>query len=97
MPDTTTLAAWSPGSRRQRQRSPRSGSSSIGRLTTVPALGAAVARLSAELADMCLDRTSLLAAMRATLEADADGEADPLVYLRDELTDRETQRGQEEC
>ncbi len=34
---------------------------------------------------MRLDRASLLAAMRAAIEADADGEADPLAYLRDEL------------
>ena len=58
-------------------------------LADVPALGASVARLSAELAGARLDRASLLAAIRATLAADADGEADPLAYLRDELADRE--------
>jgi hypothetical protein len=32
-----------------------------------------------------LDRANLLAAIRATLAADAEGEPDPLGYLRDEL------------
>jgi hypothetical protein len=58
-------------------------------LDDVPALGAIVARLTAELAGTRLDGASLLAAIRATLDADADGEADPLAYLRDELADRE--------
>jgi hypothetical protein len=42
-------------------------------------------RLQAELAATRLDRANLLAAMRATLAAQRDGEADPLSYLRDEL------------
>jgi hypothetical protein len=68
----------------------------VGRaLDDVPALGAAVARLSAELADTRLDRASLLAAIRAALQADVDGEVDPLAYLRDELEDREARRGPE--
>jgi hypothetical protein len=46
-----------------------------------------VARLTAELAATRLDRANLLAAIRATLAASADGEADPLAYLRDELSD----------
>jgi hypothetical protein len=62
-------------------------------LDDVPALGAIVARLTAELAGARLDRASLLAAIRATLNADADGEADPLAYLRDELADREARHG----
>ena len=64
-------------------------------LDDVPALGAIVARLSAELAGTRLDRASLLAAMHATLKAHADGEADPLAYLRDELADQEDRHGQE--
>jgi hypothetical protein len=48
-------------------------------------LAAEVARLSAELSATRLDRANLLAAMRATLAAQRDGEADPLSYLRDEL------------
>jgi hypothetical protein len=48
-------------------------------------LASEVARLSAELRAARLDRANLLAAMRATLAAQADGEADPLSYLRDEL------------
>ena len=47
------------------------------------------ARLSAELAATRMDRANLLAAMRATIAAHADGEADPLYYLRDELNARQ--------
>jgi hypothetical protein len=56
-------------------------------LDDVPALGAIVARLTAELAGARLDRANLIAAMRAALAADADGESDPLGYLRDELAE----------
>jgi hypothetical protein len=59
-------------------------------LNDVPALGAIVARLSAELADTRLDRANLLAGMRAALGAHDDGEADPFAYLRDELAGRES-------
>ena len=48
-------------------------------------LSAQVSRLSAELDRARLDRANLRAAMRATLAAHADGEPDPLWYLRDEL------------
>ena len=48
-------------------------------------LVAEITRLSAELERTRLDRANLLAAMRAALAAHADGEADPLWYLRDEL------------
>jgi hypothetical protein len=48
-------------------------------------LSAEITRLCAELQATRLDRANLLAAMRATLAAQADGEADPLSYLRDEL------------
>ena len=51
----------------------------------VARLSAQVARLSAELDRVRLDRANLRAAMRATLAAHADGEPDPLWYLRDEL------------
>ena len=54
-------------------------------LADCDALAADVARLAAELADARMDRANLLAAMRATIAAHADGEADPLYYLRDEL------------
>jgi hypothetical protein len=47
-----------------------------------------------QLGRMRLDRASLLAAMRATIKADADGEADPLAYLRDELADQEDRHDQ---
>ena len=48
-------------------------------------LAAEVARLSAELRSVRLDRANMLAAIRAALAAHSDGEADPLSYLRDEL------------
>ena len=51
-------------------------------------LSAEIARLTAELSAARLDRANLLAAIRATLAAHADGEADPLSYLRDELDAR---------
>lgn len=49
------------------------------------ALSAEITRLSAEVEHARLDRANLLAATRAALAAHADGEADPLWYLRDEL------------
>ena len=54
-------------------------------LNDTTALSAEITRLSAELAATRLDRANLLAAMRAALTADADGEPDPMGYLRDEL------------
>jgi hypothetical protein len=56
-------------------------------LDDVPGLGAIIARLAAELAGVRMDRANLQAAMRAALAAHADGEADPLSYLRDELAE----------
>jgi hypothetical protein len=58
-------------------------------LADVPAMGAVIGRLAGELADTRMDRANLLAAMRATLAAHADGEPDPLYYLRDELDARQ--------
>lgn len=58
-------------------------------LTDNLTLCAEVTRLTAELAAARLDRANLLAAMRATIAAHADGEADPLSYLRDELDARQ--------
>ena len=54
-------------------------------LADVPALVAELRRVRAELEAVRLDRANLLAAIRATLAADADGESGPLGYLRDEL------------
>jgi hypothetical protein len=48
-------------------------------------LAAEVARLSAELAAARLGRANALAAMRAAIGAQRDGETDPLSYLGDEL------------
>jgi hypothetical protein len=59
-------------------------------LTDNLTLSAELTRLSAELSATRLDRANLLAAARATLAAHADGEDDPLYYLRDELHARRT-------
>src|ERR1039457_1637893 len=48
-----------------------------GALNDSAVLSAEITRLSAELHDTRLDRANLLAAMRATLAAHADGEPDP--------------------
>jgi predicted DNA-binding ribbon-helix-helix protein len=58
-------------------------------LTDNLTLSAEVSRLSAELAATRLDTANLLAAVRATIAAYADGEPDPLYYLRDELDARQ--------
>jgi hypothetical protein len=58
-------------------------------LTDNLALSAEVTRLNAELAATRLDMANLLAAVRAALAAYADGEADHLWYLRDELNARQ--------
>jgi predicted DNA-binding ribbon-helix-helix protein len=52
-------------------------------------LSAELARLTADLAATRMDRANLLAAIRAALAAHADGEADPLSYLRDEMDARQ--------
>ena len=54
-------------------------------LADLPAVLAAFGRARAELEAVRLDRANLLAAIRAALAADAEGEHDPLGYLRDEL------------
>ena len=54
-------------------------------LADLPIVLADLGRARAELKAVRLDRANLLAAIRATLDADADGEPDPLGYLRDEL------------
>jgi hypothetical protein len=54
-------------------------------LNDTVALSVEITGLSAEVENARLDRANLLAAMRAALAAHADGEADPMWYLRDEL------------
>ena len=49
-------------------------------------LATEVARLAAELAAARLGHANALAAMRATIGAQRDGEPDPLYYIRDELS-----------
>ena len=59
-------------------------------LNDTAALSAEITRISAELQRTRLDRANLLAAMRAALAAYADGEPDPMWYLRDALDAPET-------
>ena len=54
-------------------------------LADLPAVFAELGRVRAELEAVRLDRANLLAAIRATVAADAEGESDPLGYLREEL------------
>jgi hypothetical protein len=54
-------------------------------LADLPAVLAELGGARAELEAVRLDRANLLAAIRATLAADAEGEPDPLGYLREEL------------
>jgi hypothetical protein len=54
-------------------------------LADLPAVLADLGRTRTELEAVRLDRANLLAAIRATLAADAESESDPLGYLRDEL------------
>jgi hypothetical protein len=54
-------------------------------LADLPAVVAELGRARAELEAVRLDRANLLAAIRATLAADAEGERNPLGYLCDEL------------
>lgn len=58
-------------------------------LHDTPVLVTEVTTLSAELKEARLDRANLLAAVRATLAAQSEGEADPLWYIRDELAARD--------
>jgi hypothetical protein len=55
-------------------------------LDTILFLSAEITRLRRRLATSLNDFNNLLAAAKATLSANADGEEDPLFYLRDELT-----------
>jgi hypothetical protein len=55
-------------------------------LTDARDLATEVTRLSAELAAARLWHANALAAMRATIGAQRDGEPDPLYYIRDELS-----------
>jgi hypothetical protein len=54
-------------------------------LRMIPALCAEIGRLRDLLARALTDLQNLVAAARATLGAQREGEADPLYYLRDEL------------
>ena len=54
-------------------------------LADLPAVLAELGRTRAELEGVRLDRANLLATIRAALAADAEGEPEPLGYLRDEI------------
>ena len=54
-------------------------------LADLPVALADLGRARAELEPVRLDRANLLAAIRAALAANAEGEPDPIGYLRDEL------------
>jgi hypothetical protein len=58
-------------------------------LADLPAVLADLHRARAELEAVRLDRANLLAAIRASLAADVEGEPDLLGYLRDELNSTE--------
>ena len=60
-------------------------------LADLPAVLADAQRSKTELEEVRLDRANLLAAIRAALSADAEGEPDPLGYLREELDSTATQ------
>ncbi|MER6828960.1 hypothetical protein ABT352_23475 [Streptosporangium sp. NPDC000563] len=57
-------------------------------------LAAQITHLRADLARTRRRHADLTAAVRATLAAHHDGEADPLFYLRDELTAQHPDRGE---
>jgi ABC-type transporter Mla subunit MlaD len=66
-----------------------SAASAMGKLAraldTIPPLSAEIGRLRVRLARTLTDLHNLVAAGRAALGANSDGEPDPLYYLRDEL------------
>jgi len=55
-------------------------------IADIPVMLAEIHRLYALLSRARWDFADMLAAARATLDADRDGEADPLSYLRDEVS-----------
>jgi hypothetical protein len=58
--------------------------------TETQSLSAEITRLKAALAASRLLSANRLAAIRAALGAAADGESDPLAYLRDQFADEQT-------
>jgi hypothetical protein len=62
-------------------------------LADLPAVLADLGQARADLEAVRLDRANLLAAIRATLAADAEDEPDPLGYLRDELASTDAPAG----
>jgi hypothetical protein len=62
-------------------------------LADLPVVLADLGRAKTELEAVRLDRANLLAAIRATIWADAEGEPDPLGYLRDELNSTDAPAG----
>jgi hypothetical protein len=66
-------------------RRTRAGHATVDALADIPPLCDEIERLGAVLACSRRRHQDLTAAARATLAADAEGEPDPLYYLRDEL------------
>ncbi|MEV4535386.1 hypothetical protein AB0J82_16300 [Asanoa sp. NPDC049518] len=56
-------------------------------IADIPVLLAELDRLASLLSRARWDFADLLAAARATLDADKDGDADPLAYLRDQVAE----------
>jgi hypothetical protein len=69
-------------------RRTRAGRATVDALADIPPLCEEIERLGAVLACSRRRHQDLTAAARATLAADAEGEPDPLYYLRDELGSR---------
>jgi hypothetical protein len=62
-------------------------------LSDLPVVRADLGRMRAELEAVRLDRANLLAAIRATLAANAEGEPNALGYLRDEVDSTDAPAG----
>jgi len=63
----------------------RAGRTTVDSLTDIPLLCEEIGRLDAAISRTRRRHQNLTAAAKATLAAHADGERDPLYYLRDEL------------
>ena len=68
----------------QRQATPTTIATAV---ADIPVLLAEIARIAHLLSRSRWDFANLLAASRATLAAEQDGESDPLTYLRDAVAD----------
>ncbi|MFF4771417.1 hypothetical protein ACFY05_01005 [Microtetraspora fusca] len=83
---TTTLIDAHPRTRPMLRTTP--GAAIITALDSIPALCDEVERLHVLLSLVRLEYADMVAAARATIAADREGEPDSLYYLRDELSAR---------